>query len=99
MGACGYTCEEVHDLTYRDYLHKIKAHNERIEQEWSMRRWQVWHEYLLSPYIKSQHKPKSPADLFRLPSEREQKITDTRTAEEKQEVRDFFRSKGLEIVN
>ena len=100
VGHCGYTCEQVLDLTFRDYLHKREAFNQKSEQQWAMIRWGAWNHYILSPYIKPHQKPKSPSDLFKLPSERAiRHVVDTRTAEEKQEAREFFASMGAKMIN
>ena len=100
VGHCGYTCEQVLDLTFRDYLHKREAYNQKVEQQWAMVRWEAWNHYILSPYIKPHQKPKSPVELFKLPSERVSlKVVDTRTDEEKQETREFFAMMGAKMVN
>lgn len=99
MGTCGYTCSEILDLTYRDYLHKLQGHVRAEEQKWALARWHVWRLYLLSPYIESNRKPRTPLELFLLPSESPQKCVDMRTPEERNEVREFFKSKGWEIIN
>lgn len=100
VGHCGYTCEQVLDLTFRDYLHKREAHLERLEKDWAVARWTAWNEYLLSPYIKKQNKPKTPADLFKLPSEKVQRsYVDTRTDDERNDTRAFFAAMGAKMIN
>lgn len=86
-------------MTYRDYLLKVEGFIKKQEQEWAIARWQVWHGYLLSPYIKPLRKPKTPVALLSLPSDTKNRPVDLRTNEERKEVREFFQSKGLKIIN
>lgn len=48
----------------------MKGKDIESQERWSIARWMVWQEMLLSPNIKPHHKPKSPQAFCRFPWER-----------------------------
>lgn len=90
------------NTTYREYLDRIKAFNKREEREWERTREIVFFMHVLHPYIKKEHMPKTAQDLWKLPSERNEKVVvrfEKRTEEEKALARAYFAQFGMHLIN
>lgn len=73
MGQCGLSLEQAWNTGYHEYELRLRGYEQSSHQAWEIARWQIWHQYQLSPNIKSGRKPRRPVDLQRFPWEESEK--------------------------
>ena len=52
-----------------EYQQRLKGWEAGQHEEWERTRWLAWHQYNLSPFLKSAHRPRTPQDLAPFPWE------------------------------
>lgn len=48
-----------------EYRIRVEGHEQDIHERYELARWEVWHQYNLSPWLKAGVRPKKPTDIIR----------------------------------
>lgn len=87
LGRCGYTWREVYLCPVIALQAAMRGKDEQDKLHWSIARWLAYQEMLLSPYIKSHLKPRSPVQFYRFPWEQQDQHESAKmTAAQEQEL-------------
>lgn len=70
VGRCGKTLREAAMTSVHEYNILVEGHNRKAQEEWEIRRWEVFMQWSVNPNLKK--RPHTPQDIVRFPWEREQ---------------------------
>ena len=86
-----------------EYRMRVEGHEQEMRERYELARWEVWHHYNLSPWLKAGVRPKKPIDVIRFEWEepakkkritrKQARVSEVETAALEALMKDFYNRK------